>query len=1300
MRKTTTYIIHIVIWGALCINVVYAQQLRFFHFDKDNGLPSAAVTDIVQDDFGFVWVATINGLSRFDGNTVKTFRHQPNKPSLNSNDINKLLKSKKGNFLWIGTQKGLNKFIIDKGLFVNQFNNSLYNLYVEQKEIYDIFEQDNGDIWIAMTNVFGRFSESRQQFERFNIDTLNGALINTIAFCNHTVWLGVQGKGLYYYSLKNKQITKFNYSSNTNVIPQVKNVVLRKNKLYAATESGIVVINPFNLSIENTILKDTRIAQLGFQNDSIIWFLPYYRGLSRINIHNDVQYNFEYQKCNNEGINSNTTISLELTDKKQIVWVGTLSKGLNYSIITNNPFSEFDNFKYPSDVKKIECFGMHETDDKKILFSTNYAVLYYDMIENKIHEVDLNEYSPGYNENYVSYIIDDKHGNWWIGAVGGVIKYVPETGKKELFSKVESQSNSIILDRINYLFEESDTSLLIATFDGVARMNTQTGSTSVICNTGNSPLLKGQVVAYIYKDSKERIWICSTGGGLYCMQNDEIIKHYRYEDGENNNLTNNFVLVVYEDNYSRRTDKVDYIWAGLYNGGLNKIDIRNNKIDYYDESNGLSNNSIYGILEDNNQQLWMSTDDGITVMKYNGDETFRVINKTDGLRGEEFYQNAFLEASNGLFIYCADEGLVSFYPDSIKNVQQKANIQFTYLKINYREIEPWASDIIPKNINVCKSIKLNHNQSDLSIGFTAINFDRNKQYSYEYKLENYDDNWIEAGNRTEAVYTNLPYGTYIFKVRISGGDFVHFVEGERSIEIEIIPPIYARWWFIAICSLIAVALLFSIYIIRLNVLKKQKNELEYMVAQKTKDISEVNAMLEERNETVEQQKEELSVQAQNLKESNELLERRGKEVTEQRDIANAQKNLIEKQKNELEKYRYHLEDLIEERTAELIVAKDKAEESDKLKMAFLANMSHEIRTPLNAIVGFTDLLYDGEISHEERKNYLRYVSKNSDALLMLIDDIIDIAKIEAGQITTEEQRFSLNNLCDELFESFKLNSNAIDLNIIYTNENSDEQLIIDSDKYRIRQVVNNLVNNAMKFTEKGYVKFGFEVEQNNNERYIKFHVIDTGIGIAGNKIEKIFNRFYKVDGSRAKLYRGTGLGLSISKSIVEYLGGEIWVESEVNSGSKFYFTIPLKRLSDIIIEKELKGIDIDYNSYKWNNKIILIAEDEDTNFEYLKKALSRTEATILRAKTGEEALLLFKSNNPHITLLDIKMPVKSGIEVAKTIRENNTKAILVAQTAFAMAEDKIKILAVGFDDILSKPIKRTNLLDTLKKHLS
>ncbi len=397
----------------------------------------------------------------------------------------------------------------------------------------------------------------------------------------------------------------------------------------------------------------------------------------------------------------------------------------------------------------------------------------------------------------------------------------------------------------------------------------------------------------------------------------------------------------------------------------------------------------------------------------------------------------------------------------------------------------------------------------------------------------------------------------------------------------------------------------------------------------------------------------------------------------------------------------NLEKRVDERTAELIIAKNRAEESDRLKTAFLANMSHEIRTPLNAIMGFSGLL-TSDLKEEVLNNYINIINNSGAQLLGIINDIIDIAKIEAGQIKIENSECNLNSILKELITSKKqkfLEEKIENKEIKLSLDNDDENFTILTDSIRFKQIIINLVNNAIKFTEKGEIKFGYYMPGNTNnkkvhENELLFFVKDTGIGINKDQQEIIFERFRQVENSLTKRYGGTGLGLAISKSLVDKLGGRIWVESEPEKGSVFYFTLPYliqEGKKSTITEKIIIPIQ--------EGKTILIAEDEPSNYHILEILLSNTKSKLLWAQNGQEAIDMFTKNKDTIdlVLMDIQMPIKNGLVATREIKAIRKDIPILVQTAYALSGDKERFMDAGCDDYIAKPIEKDLLFEKIGK---
>ncbi len=381
--------------------------------------------------------------------------------------------------------------------------------------------------------------------------------------------------------------------------------------------------------------------------------------------------------------------------------------------------------------------------------------------------------------------------------------------------------------------------------------------------------------------------------------------------------------------------------------------------------------------------------------------------------------------------------------------------------------------------------------------------------------------------------------------------------------------------------------------------------------------------------------------------------------------------------------------------AELEKAKVKAEESDRFKSAFLANMSHEIRTPMNGILGFASLLKKQGLPYDQQLKYLSIIEKSGERMLNIINDLIEISKIESGQMSITRSRTNINEQIEFIHAFFRPEVEKKGMRIFYNSGLSEKDAFVETDREKVYAILINLVKNAVKYSHKGTIEFGCQ----KSGEFLEFFVKDTGIGISRDKLNDIFERFVQAEDYLRSKYEGAGLGLAITKAYVEMLGGKIWVESEPDKGSQFHFTIPYKPFSGLknfspamISESSVDGIP--------NNLKVLIAEDDREAAMLLRLMLERRSKKLMHVVNGTEAVEACR-NHPDfdVVLMDIKMSEMDGYEAVRQIREFNQSVIIIAQTAFAMAGERERALEVGCNDYLAKPIVGDELIKVIGRHI-
>ncbi|MEA2041977.1 MAG: two-component regulator propeller domain-containing protein [Bacteroidota bacterium] len=868
--------------------------------------------------------------------------------------------------------------------------------------------------------------------------------------------------------------------------------------------------------------------------------------------------------------------------------------------------------------------------------------------------------TKGLNGTIVNTVCEYKPGNILVGFDNGYINRI----KNGTISEFKTKKN-LIGSRVRHIFKDSQNNLWISTYAGLLKI-TEKGNEQWFSESIGFP---GKYIRHTFEDSNHNIWVGTRNSGLIKIKKDGSYVVFNKQKG----LGTNMVMATAED-------KDGNILVGTSRGGLNIIQ-NEQIIQEYTKKDGLTGDIIFNITPADDGYTWVASKGGLNCLKdgkltgFSTKENFihaapydvledslgylwmptsigvMKINKQDLL---DFARHKTRNVENVL--YSKESGIKQKECTSTAQsiITDKGNIWFPtvhgVITINPNNIQ--SNPIAPEvhieevlsdqsKIKLSENISINSGHKRLTINYTALSFLEPESVLFKYKLEGYNRHWSSPLTDRTVSYTNLPPGKYTFIVIAANNDGVWNTKG-AEIEFTIKPQFYQTLFFYFFVGIVFLTIIYFAYKFNIRRLKNKQHKLETIIQERTQSIREKN-------------------------------------------------NEIALQNDELKEYQNSLEKRIKDRTKELETSKTNAEKADQLKTSFLENLSHEVRTPLNAIVGFSTILKEEKNLSEQGFECIEYITKGSHSLTKIIDSIVQASQIQLGDIKLKQTNFSITELLQELQSDFEI------LPILIENKTTElilkddkvQNISITTDRVQLRIILFNLIENALKYTKKGTVEYGAIVKDD----VIHFYIEDTGIGIAKENVDYIFDRFRKIDPPNTELYRGLGLGLDITKRLVELLDGKIDVQTVQGKGSVFTVDIPAKDKKGTLIKESVLKKSVN------TNKEILIVEDDLMNLLFLKTFLSKLNFNVYVAQNGMEAVNLYKKH-PEITLIlmDIKMPVMDGYKAVEKIRTFDKNVSIVAQTAYAFDYQKEKILERGFDDYIKKPIDINILRQLLSKY--
>ena len=1189
---------------------VFAQSGKFY--SPDEVLSNSLINQVYQDRKGFIWVATENGLNKFDGNKFTIYMHADgDSTSLKNNYVRTVFEDSAGN-LWIGCLNGLMRYDWVSDSFRE------IKMYKEGKPINPhvtrIIESRSGEVWLSTSGqgVFSLKKEGPEFYPELRLSNLLNTIYLNLIFedTKGNIWIGSDNEGLHCYNPLSQTLKSFTAPSEIsgNNISSIAEdsqgnifvgTLTRGLNKYNSQRQLFETI-PYNANMQ-LLVKDLSLSQ-----DNTLYIGTDGQGLKRYNALKNRVEDYEINAAPFDF--SKGKVHSILQDRDRNLWLGIFQKGIIF---------------IPSAEKKFEYFGFKSLKDNPIGSGT------------------------------VMSIFKDRAGITWVG-VDNEGMYGMNVQGERIAHYQQTASSASISNTILSIFEDSDNNLWVGSYTkGLAKLNRQTGFCEYI------PELLNEKVFSITEDAAKNLLIGTYGSGFYKLnlksrafthfesgkrENDDFsidelsndwindilvdregliwLAHYKgvscYNADKNtyiNYLNQNTILprtVV----YALHEDRSGRIWIGS-SDGLSVFDKKDNSIRSYTNKEGLSNNVICGICEDVQGNIWLSTYFGISKLVL-AEQRFVNYYAGDGLQGNEFTRGANFTDRDGKIYFGGIYGITNFYPLDITDTQKELKIILTDFYIFDKAFKPEG-----EALHEVKALQLTHADNTLSLEFSALEYANHERIVYQYMMEELGRDWMSTYPGAYRIsYTNLSPGHYTFKVRARDGDNYSEI---KTLKISILPPWYLSSWAYAAYVLLSLLLLLLL--------------TNYVYSK----------VLHRRREMLRRHQEQIN----------------------------------------------------------------------EAKLQFFINISHEIRTPMTLIISPLEKLLSENKDQKLQKTYVM-IHRNSQRILHLINQLMDVRKLDKGQMHLHFRETDMVGFIEDLMLPFEQLAQKKDIDFRF--EHTDEKLPVWIDLNNFDKVLLNVLFNAFKYTpDNGQISIILSAGQDEHvkgplKKYFEIVVADTGIGVDKDRIEQIFERFYQINNNMNNSNFGTGIGLHLSRSLVSLHHGIIFAENRTDgSGTRFIIRLPLgaahlsaqeregateqkvqsPRLPVVSAEETLVSAEDTAKKAKPKTRFkVLIVDDEAEIREYIQEELASEYKTLL-CENGKKALELALKELPDLIVSDVMMPEMDGITLSKKLKQNiNVSHIpVVLLTAKAAPEHRIEGLDTGADAYIAKPFS-TELLKT------
>lgn len=1235
--------------------------IQFSHLTTDDGLVQNAVEIIMQDAQGFIWIGTEGGLSRYDGYHFTNYQHDvANEFSLAHNHVRDLLVDQTGK-LWIATEGGgLNWFDAQTGQFHRYPPTDLTarEAFINGMDrLFTISQDSQGRLWFAGTpqggiGMYNPADDTHQQYSP-NPNDPNG-------LPRISIWEITEDAAGQMWFVGENVLGRLN--------PETKEIVTQRvpaperrlatllwdaaGQLWAGGSDGLYHFDPTTGALVASYPALTQVNDLRADANGLIWVATL-NGLHQFDPRiGQVVQTFKPDIYNLNSLN-NERVDVLLEDAGGVWWVGT-DGGVN---LYNPRQTRFGNYRHnPSQITNTLAFGtintLHVVDETHAWVGIGQTLDWLDLTTGTVVHHTLPQ--PG----DVQSVYQDAAGTLWVGLnQNRLFRRAPGAETFELVD-LSQAAGSIPTQRVGppsslvqIMQDHTGAIWVVSSHDGVFRLNDQCPKWCFYLGPtvgSTAPPPPGAVgVGNIGPNSQPpppsagalRIPLLNLyedAQGRFWAGSQSNVKRFFPETGEFQEPTEGFDPTNAVE--AIQVDASGILWAAS-RYGLLRYAPTTEALKIYTTRDGLPTNYLVGLRFTPAGELWISSQKGLA--RFNPTtETFTNYDKTDGLQGNEFIPLAMDQAPSGRLFVGGTNGLTVFDPASLTPDTYQPPVVFTGFELFNKPVTPTLGTFLPAPIWQTEQLTLNYDQNILLFEFAALSYAAPQKNRYRFMLENFKNDWVETDStRRFASFTNLPAGDYVLRVQgITGerGWSDYTPEALAATEARLVLTVTPPWWETWWFRALAVVLL----------------------------VGAVVGGVRWRLHATEQRNRELE-----------------KQVAER--TQSLQERTLDLQASE-EQLRY---------------AKDAAESANRAKSAFLANMSHELRSPLNAILGFAQVLRRNRALPQDAQESLGIILRSGEHLLNLINQVLDLSKIEAGRLTLNDSDFDLHRLLGDLRDMFALKADDKRLQLI-VDYPSDLPHYLRTDEIKLRQVLINLVNNALKFTTEGGVTVRASAHSEGHKTQVDFEVEDTGPGIAPHEMSLLFQAFAQTETGR-HAQEGTGLGLPISRKFVQLMGGDITVKSELGRGTIFKFHIQAIEVSAIATRKtaptqRVAGLEPGQPTYR-----ILVADDNWANRRLLVQLLTPLGFEVREVENGQQAVAVAQEFAPQLIWMDMRMPVMDGIEATRRIKATPQGAAItiIALTASSMEEERATVLAAGCDEFMRKPFRDSELLATMQRHL-